>query len=394
MIGHSVENRELRVYTLAIARPAPTPRSRRCTSTATSTATRSRAARPCLYLIWYLAENHGAQRERHASCRRTAPFYVVPTVNPDGRAYWFNGAEHANSSRSGKSPLDDDRDGLVDEDGYDDLDGDGQITQMRKHGPGEGTLQAHARRPARLLVPRQAAASAGECEMLGLEGIDNDGDGRGQRGRPRRLRHEPQLAGRLAARAHPGRRRALSRSAGPRRAPVAAFVLDHPNIAAVQAFHNAGGMILRGPGAAEPSGRVPAPTTRGRTTSIGRDGEKMIPFYRNMVIWQRPVQRPRRLRRLDLRGPRASSRSPTSSGTTTSAAEDPDGQNAGDGPSEGDQLFDDDACCSAPGFVALAPVEHPLYGEIEIGGFIKDVGRVPPTFLIEEMLHRNALFCI
>ena len=46
------------------------------------------------------------------------------------------------------------------------------------------------------------------------------------------------------------------------------------------------------------------------------------------------------------------------------------------------------------GFVDWHPYEHPLYGEIEIGGFRKDVGRVPPTFLIEEMVHRNALFAI
>ena len=31
---------------------------------------------------------------------------------------------------------------------------------------------------------------------------------------------------------------------------------------------------------------------------------------------------------------------------------------------------------------------------LEIGGFKKDVGRVPPSFLEEEMLHRNALFCV
>jgi hypothetical protein len=46
------------------------------------------------------------------------------------------------------------------------------------------------------------------------------------------------------------------------------------------------------------------------------------------------------------------------------------------------------------GFVDWHPFQHPLYGDIEIGGFRKDVGRVPPSFLIEEMLHRNALFAI
>jgi hypothetical protein len=46
------------------------------------------------------------------------------------------------------------------------------------------------------------------------------------------------------------------------------------------------------------------------------------------------------------------------------------------------------------GFVEWHKVQHPRYGEVEIGGFKKDVGRVPPTFMIEEMLHRNALFAL
>jgi hypothetical protein len=46
------------------------------------------------------------------------------------------------------------------------------------------------------------------------------------------------------------------------------------------------------------------------------------------------------------------------------------------------------------GFVPWHPFEHPLYGKIEIGGYRKDTTRVPPTFLIEGMIHRNALFCL
>jgi hypothetical protein len=39
-------------------------------------------------------------------------------------------------------------------------------------------------------------------------------------------------------------------------------------------------------------------------------------------------------------------------------------------------------------------VEHPQYGTVEVGGFRKMTSRVPPPFMIEEMLHRNAAFCI
>ena len=58
--------------------------------------------------------------------------YILPSQNPDGRDWWIHGPNTAHSSRSGKIPTDDDRDGVVDEDPPNDLDGDGSITQMRK----------------------------------------------------------------------------------------------------------------------------------------------------------------------------------------------------------------------------------------------------------------------
>jgi hypothetical protein len=45
-------------------------------------------------------------------------------------------------------------------------------------------------------------------------------------------------------------------------------------------------------------------------------------------------------------------------------------------------------------FVPWKPYRHPLYGDIEIGGFIKPSQRVPPPFLLEELCHRNAAFVV
>src|SRR4030042_550823 len=46
------------------------------------------------------------------------------------------------------------------------------------------------------------------------------------------------------------------------------------------------------------------------------------------------------------------------------------------------------------GFVPWQPYEHPTYGKIEIGGEKKEWGRVPPSFLLEEELHRNMAFTL
>ena len=64
------------------------------------------------------------------------------------------------------------------------------------------------------------------------------------------------------------------------------------------------------------------------------------------------------------------------------------------GEGEADQLFADDRLLFGTRFVRWAPAQHPLYGAIEIGGFVKQSQRVPPPFLIEELCHRNAAFVL
>jgi len=83
--------------------------------------------------------------------------------------------QHAELESLDANPRDDDRDGLVDEDGPDDLDGDGSITTMRKRDP-FGQFRTDAE-DARLMV-RIKPGEQGEWTMLGAEGLDNDGDGR------------------------------------------------------------------------------------------------------------------------------------------------------------------------------------------------------------------------
>ncbi len=46
------------------------------------------------------------------------------------------------------------------------------------------------------------------------------------------------------------------------------------------------------------------------------------------------------------------------------------------------------------GIVPWHEVEHPLYGRIEVGGFMKNWMRQPPAFLLQEELHRNMAFSL
>lgn len=46
------------------------------------------------------------------------------------------------------------------------------------------------------------------------------------------------------------------------------------------------------------------------------------------------------------------------------------------------------------GVIAWQEYDHPTYGKIEIGGRKKEWGRFPPSFLLEEELHRNMAFTL
>lgn len=127
------------------------------------------------YTGWYLCHQYGRLGKVTELLDR-AVFYLVPTINPDGRDHWFASAHNSGTSRSGIQPVDDDRDGAVDEDGYDDLDGDGSITTMRRRDP-VGRWKRHPQYPDQLLVP-VGPDEHGEFQLLGMEGLDNDGDGR------------------------------------------------------------------------------------------------------------------------------------------------------------------------------------------------------------------------
>src|SRR5688500_3937742 len=84
-----------------------------------------------LYTAWYLTETFNDTKFVRALLADKV-FYIVPTITPDGRDSYFHEPNTGSSPRSGVLPVDNDRDGQVDEDGYDDLDKDNEILTMRR----------------------------------------------------------------------------------------------------------------------------------------------------------------------------------------------------------------------------------------------------------------------
>jgi hypothetical protein len=341
------------------------------------------SAEVVLYTAWFLAELRGeSDTIRRLLDERV--FFLMPMMSPDSRDAHFYEANTTHSPRSGQRPVDDDQDGRVDEDGPNDIDGDGSITMMRVRDV-NGRYKPHADFP-QLLVPAKEGEK-GEYSILGQEGIDDDGDGDVNEdgdgfydpNRDWGWNWAPDYLQRGAHR--------YPFSIEENRL-VADFIAAHPNIAGGQSYHNAGGMILRGPGDKADSYD---PADIRVYDVIGQRGAQLLPGYRYMnvandlyealgseVDWLHQS-----------RGIFAFTNelfTPFNFFRTT-------GHEGFFGSAEVQHQFDK-YLLLGEGFAPWHEAEHPTYGKVEVGGMRKNWVRQPPAFLLEEECHRNMAFTL
>jgi len=343
-----------------------------------------------LYTIWYLMENYG-RIDNITRLVDERVFYLLPTVNPDGRDYFLDNT--GSGARTGHIPVDDDGDGAFDEDGPNDLNGNGVIEQIRKYVPGEGDYRVSARDPR--IMERVGPDEVGDWVMLGSEGIDDDGDGR--------VNEDP-VGGYDPNRNYASDWQPNYIQGGsmdypfelPEARAINDFMMAHPNIAGFQTFHNSGGMILRGPGAAW-QGRYPQADIR-VYDEIGEWGERMLPYYDYLVVWQGlyTVHGGSIDWTNDGLGIVSFSNELWNGGQYFNSpllqeqAQDPDQPISG----QLGRYFFDDFLEFGDEYVDWAPFDHPQYGPVEMGGFKKLSGRVNPRFMSMELFHRNMAFTL
>lgn len=335
----------------------------------------------CIYTAWYLTENFG-HNEYITNMLNDRTFYIVPTINPDARNDYMKEPNTPHSPRSGMIALDDDRDGKFDEDGYDDINGDGSITMMRRKSD-HGMFIVDPQDPRKMIqIGPDDVVTTQRYEYLGNEGIDNDGDGRINEDShgyydPNRdwgWKWQPDYIQRGAYK-YP--------FSLPETRAVADFVLAHPNIAGAQSFHNSGGMILRGPGAREDLATYNRQDIR-IYDAIGKKGEKMLPGYRYLTVYK------------DLYsvfggeldwfyGSRGIYTFTNEIFTSFAYYKKKNGGRNQTYDFDKDLLMND-------AFTPWKEFDHPTYGKIEVGGFKKNFGRATPGFMLEEEAHRNMAF--
>jgi len=319
-------------------------------------------------------------------------FHVAPCVNPDSRERYLHTPQTEHSPRRVLRPFDDDRDGRADEDGPEDLDGDGHILQMRV-ADSEGELRTDER-DARLMRARKPG-EAGQWRLVGEEGTDEDGDGRlnedgaggvdPNRNWPTNWRPEVDQGG---AGPYP-----LSE---PETRATALFMLGLPHLSGVQSFHNAGRMILRPPAAfTDKEADMPASDKR-LLDELGRRGLVVLPTYRYMQI------------REDLYRVFGGfvDWAYVELGTTAFTNElwggigrelvprGPGGHEHGEADDQVAALRFNDVALHGRGFVAWKPCPHPRWGTVELGGWTRFTTRSDPPEFLHETCARNAMFVL
>lgn len=336
-----------------------------------------------LYTAWYLAEMYAEGNKSIQSLLADKTFYIVPTINPDARDHFIHQANTAHSPRTGLIPIDNDRDGLDNEDGFDDLDGDGHITMMRRKNP-NGRYKVDPSDSRRMIMV--GYDEKGEYELLGSEGIDNDGDGLVNEDGEGAYDPNRDWGWNWQPNYIQGGAYKYPFSIPENRA-VVDFVMKHPNIAAAQSYHNNGGMILRGPGAAEDVDTYNPQDIR-VYDALGKKGEELLPGYKYLVVYK------------DLYsvfggeldwfyGGRGIYTFSNELWTAYAM------YNKSGAESTQDQLYSfDKDLLMKDAFVDWKPFKHPQYGDIEIGGFKKNYTRLHPGFLLESDAHRNMAFSV
>ncbi len=358
-----------------------------------------------MYLAWYLCEMH-AGNPFIQELLRDKVFYVFPTNNPDGREHFMT---LASTPRSGLAPRDDDRDGLVDEDGFDDLNGDGERSQMRKKNP-NGEYRTDPNDPRKMV--RVIEGQQGEWDLIGSEGqIDNDNDGRtdedgvgsydanrdwGYNWRPNFIQS--------GADKYP--------FSFPENQAVRDFGLKHMNIAGTQSYHNSGGMVLRGPSVEGGGSEVYSREDDAVIDAIGKVGEKLIVGYRLVTIWSDMytvwggeldwwyASQGAFVYSNELWNGNLMFNQLAPASTTPAAGAQGQGQRGGQAQAAAtpqftwDQYDFDKLLLMGDAFIPWTEVDHPVHGKVEVGGFTKAFGRLHPGFILETDAHRNTAFLI
>ena len=333
----------------------------------------------------------------------TRTIYVVPRVNPDAAEAFFRSPLYEQVRNDGAA--DDDHDWQVDEDGPEDLNGDGLITMMRVRDPA-GDWMPDSAHPALLRKADRAKGQVGVYRLY-TEGRDNDQD--------QAWNEDPSGSTDVGANFTHGYRyfgdaTGLYPMSAPETKGVADFFIAHPNIAAVYVLGPQDNLLLpwkhdRTPGI---GGKEQGTAAGGPYTSVlGADQ----PFFEETAArFRKATSLESGPSSADLAGDPLSwayydmgrwafgSRvwwipGTAVADTAAGGGKAPAAQDSNKAESDAYRWVG----ANVPsGFVAWTRVEHPDFPgqEVEIGGFAPFVGINPPAALLDSLSRGQLAFVI
>jgi hypothetical protein len=352
------------------------------------------ASESAFWMLNYMLTNYGKDKEV-TRLLDNFTYYFRPVNNPDGNLLYL---ETAQTLRSTIRPNDDDRDGLLDEDPAEDLDGDGFIRQIRMKVPlGQGDSMIDTRDPKGRLMRRVRQGEQGDYRVMS-EGIDNDKDGRVNedgiggldlhRNYPENWRPETEETGRGFTQGGAGE---YPLSEVETRA-VVTFLLSHPNVSVVNTMDTSVPMLLRPP-STSPSEERMYPEDLALYKTFDTKGKEITGYARAGDVY------------MDYSGGRGSplfGHSPDFGywqyGAIWYGDELWNGGNVGDYNKDGtvdelDRLQYNDKELKSSRFQPWTKVIHPDFGEVETGGWNpKFWSQNPPPELLEIWAEKEARF--
>jgi len=204
----------------------------------------------CLYIIDKLVTGYGSDSQI-TDLIDNCVFYICPIVNPDGV---YNSVEVGIPQRQNSMMIDDDDDGAINEDGPDDLNGDGKLTSFRYPDP-EGQYVIDDEDPRLMVRLGRNEETTKQRYSVIREDRDNDGDGRRGEDGERGIDVNRNFPEGWYGDDNEQRGSGYYAASAPESRAILEFFTNHTNILHAQSFHTSGGFTYR-PFARWPDSRI------------------------------------------------------------------------------------------------------------------------------------------